>query len=66
MRERERRVEAQVVNTYKLMPSESKFGIGVKEKSNGSLNKKIYTKNIYYKRPVYYLLCIVNFLILRY
>ena len=63
---RERRAEAQVVNTYKLKPSESKFVIGVKEKSNGSLNEKIYTKSIYYKRHIYYLLRIVNFLILRY
>ena len=47
-RERERRAEAQVVNTYKLMPLESKFVIGVKEKSNGSLNKKIYTKRDLY------------------
>ena len=38
MRERKRGglAQAQVVNSYKPMPSESKFVIGVKEKGNGS------------------------------
>ena len=40
MRERERERERESCEHKKPMPLESKFFIGVKEKSNGSLNKK--------------------------